>query len=142
MPEDTNDGVNEVKKSIEEIIGAPTFLKQKRKTVEDLQREQFVQIIESIEKLLSRTDKLSEFMDITFYEQPFYQLIDDMFIIMFGENTHQVIAWYLYGQYNEDGSRTQLVDNDEKVIPLETPLDLWNFVKSHMEQQQKRKPKK
>jgi hypothetical protein len=134
MPQDESDdpNINSFKKSIENIIGAKTSLKRRRKTAEDLKKEAFIKLINDIEKTLNRSEVAKQFVDLSNYDEAFYQIIDNMIIFMFGEDGAKVILWYLYGRYNDDGTFAKLLDDKDKVIPLENPGDLWKLVEAQI----------
>jgi hypothetical protein len=123
---------NDIKKSIETLIGAPTSLKKRRKTIDVIKQEKFIEVIESIEKTLARTEILRQFnLDLEDYEESFYQIIDHLFVLLLGEQLAKVVIFYLYDRFDESGKPITLTDEKDNPIPLENPKDLWNYIKSN-----------
>ncbi len=119
-----------IKTSIENIIGSDTHLKRKKKTEDDINRESFEKIIQTMEEVQVRSTLLhAEFkLDFFNYEEKFYEVIDRLFTIHFGREAAEVIFFYIYERMNPDGSINQLLDKDDHPIPLESPNDLWELV--------------
>jgi len=107
-----------VKKSIDDIIGSDTFLKPKRKTEDDLNREKFETVIRTLEEIEARSVILMSDleMDFTTYDEKFYQVIDGLFSIHYNKDAVEVIFFYLYDRFNPDGSMNNLVDKENKQV--------------------------
>jgi len=60
----------------------------------------------------------------------FFNIIDDLIFLEFGNTGLELIDFYLYGKENTDGSENQLIDKDDNVIPLNSAEDLWNLIKT------------
>ena len=69
-----------VKKTIESIIGADTKLKRRRKTEEDIKKEKFERIITALERVETRSVLLEEDfkLGLSTYDDMFYDIIDDI----------------------------------------------------------------
>ena len=119
-----------IKTSIENIIGSDTHLKRKKKTENDINKESFEKIIQTMEEVQVRSTLLHAEFKIDFfnYEEKFYEVIDRLFAIQFGKEASEVILFYIYERMNPDGTVNQLLDKDNHPIPLESPNDLWELV--------------
>ena len=128
-----------IKTSIEAIIGSDTVLKRKRKTEEDLSRESFEKIVQTMEEVQVRSTLLhGEFsLDLLNYDEKFYEIIDRLFVLHFGQAAAEVIFFYIYERMDPDGNTNQLLDQDDNPIPLESPNDLWAVV-NHMKNKGKK----
>jgi hypothetical protein len=120
-----------VKQSIDSIIGSDTFLKQKRKTEDDHQRERFEEIIRLLEEVEVRSLILGSDLklDFTDYDEKFYKIIDGLLNLHFGKEANEVIFFYLYDRMNPDGTVNELRDENDTTVPLNSPSDLWNVIK-------------
>jgi len=129
-----------VKKSIDDIIGSDTHLKPKRKTENDINRDKFEKIILTLEEIEARSViMMSDLgLDLTTYDEKFYQVIDGLFSIHYNKDAVEVIFFYLYDRFNPDGSMNSLVDKENKQVELNSPSDLWEIVKQ-IQSQEKRK---
>ena len=123
-----------IKTSIESIIGSDTVLKRKKKTQNDINKESFEKLIQTIEEVQVRSTLLhAEFkLDLFDYEEKFYEVIDRLFNIHFGREASEIIFFYVYERMNPDGTVNHLADVEGNPIPLESPSDLWalaNYLK-------------
>jgi len=129
-----------IKKSIDDIIGSDTYLKPKRKTEEDIQREKFEKVILTLEEIETRAIILGNDLglDLSTYDEKFYQVIDGLLGLHFGKEANEVIFFYLYERLNPDGSMNSLIDKNDNRVELNSPSDLWEIVKQ-IQSQTKRK---
>lgn len=139
---ENNEHAEGIKQSVEDIIGANTFLRRKKKTEDDNQRERFEKIIRTLEEIEVRGVIMGNDLkiDFTTYDEKFYDVIDTLILMQFGKEASEVIFFYLYERVNPDGTINQLVDTNNNYVVLNSPTDLWELVK--VIQNQVGKPKK
>ena len=132
-----------IKKSIDEIIGVDTFLKRKKKTEDDQNRERFIKIIQTLEEIEVRGMILGNDLTLDFssYDDKFYSVIDNLFFLHFGKEACELIFFYIYERLNPDGTANDVEDLEGNVIPLSSPEDLWELVKLTQEKVGKAKKK-
>ena len=127
-----NEGhANGIKKSIENIIGGNTNIKNKRPSEESIQKDKFEKIILAMETIEVKTALLnSEFrIDLTEYNEIFYIAIDNLMELCFNKKITDIISFYLYERINPDGSINPIQDSKGNEIILENPSDLWYLIK-------------
>ena len=119
-----------VQQSIESIIGADTILKRRKKTEDDINRDTFEKIILTLEQANIRSSIIGgDFkLDFTSYDETFYEIIDNLILMQFGKEASEVIFFYVYERINPDGTVNELADQDNNVVALNTPTDLWMLV--------------
>ena len=119
-----------IKQSIEDIIGSDTVLKRKKKTEEDIQRESFEKIILLMDEIQTRGVLLHAELGLDYsnYDEKFYEIIDRLFAMHFGREAAEVIFFYIYERQNPDGSVNELIDQNNEIILLQSPTDLWYLV--------------
>tara|TARA_Y100000385_G_scaffold280835_1_gene332623 strand:+ start:1547 stop:1774 length:228 start_codon:yes stop_codon:yes gene_type:complete len=44
------------------------------------------------------------------YEESFYQIVDSVILLAWGQEVYEVIYWYLYDRKTPDGEETYLID--------------------------------
>jgi len=132
-----------IKQSIEDIIGTDTTLRRKRKTEEDLNRESFEKIMLTMDEIQVRSALLhSELgLDYSNYDEKFYEIIDRMFTLNFGKEAAEIIFFYVYERINPDGTTNELLDQNNEIIPINSPSDLW-FLVNHIKNKTKKVVKK
>lgn len=108
-------------------------IKRKGRNDRAMKKELFVSIITNLDLILVRQENLfSEFrLDWTSYNEPFFNVVDDLLFLEFGEHGCELIEFYLYDKFNQDGSVNDLIDKDGNVVPLDSPEDLWNLIQQH-----------
>jgi hypothetical protein len=130
-----------IKKSIDDIIGSNTFLKRKKKSDDDIQREKFEKVITMMEEVEVRGMILESDLKLDFssYDDKFYTIIENLFELHFGREACELIYFYLYDRINPDGSENELVDDDGNYVSLSSPNDLWFVIKMTQERSNKKK---
>ena len=119
-----------VKQTLETMIGTDLSLKRKKKSEHDLNRELFEKIIIALERANIRTALVgTEFdIDLSKYDETFYEVIDNLMIMHFGKQASEVIFFYVYERMNPDGSINELRDLNDIPIVLNSPTDLWDLI--------------
>jgi hypothetical protein len=119
-----------VQQSIESIIGANTVLKRRKKTEDDINRDTFEKIILTLEQANVRSSIIGgDFkLDFTSYDETFYEIIDNLILMQFGKEASEIIFFYVYERINPDGTVNELADQDNNVVALNNPTDLWMLV--------------
>ena len=119
--------IDDAKKSIDLILGSDTTLTRRKKTQQDVTRELFNQIIISLEQANTRSFLLSsDFnLDLTKYDDVFYEAIDNLIKLHFGKEASELIFFYLYDRIDPEGNIQVLVGPQGNEILLQNPDDLW-----------------
>jgi hypothetical protein len=119
-----------VKQTLETMIGTDLSLKRKKKSEHDLNRELFEKIIIALERANIRTALVgTEFeIDLSKYDETFYEVIDNLMIMQFGKQASEVIFFYVYERMNPDGTINELRDLNDIPIILNSPTDLWDLI--------------
>lgn len=142
--ENKDEHVNGIKKSVDDILGTDTFLKRKKKSEDDMNRERFEKIIQTLEEVEVRAMILGNDLklDFTEYDEKFYFVIDSLFHMHFGKEGAEVIFFYLYDRINPDGTPNGLMNDDGDVIELTSPNDLWHLLKAIQNKEKSGKARK
>jgi hypothetical protein len=133
--------IDDTKKSIDLILGSDTTLTRRKKTQADATRELFNKIIINLEQANTRSFLLSgDFqLDLTKYDEVFYEAIDDLIILHFGKEASELIFFYIYDRIDPEGNIQALVDNKGNEILLQNPDDLWMLLQVIKENDKKKK---
>lgn len=135
---ENNEHVNGLKESIDHIIGVGTVLKPKKTNKQDKNKEEFEQMILTLESLNTKSNLLSmEFgIDLSSHEELFYNIIDNLIKQSYGEECASLISFYIYDRINEDGSINDLIEEQtQQTLKLESPSDLWFLIQAFKEKQ-------
>ena len=128
--DDKDKHVQGIKKSLETIIGTDLTLKRKRKNEDDINRDLFEKIINALDKAYVRSVLVEKDLDIdlTSYDETFYEAIDNLFLLHFGKEASELIYFYLYERIDPDGTVNELEDVNGNPLILNSPMDLWNVI--------------
>ena len=124
--------VEGIKQSLENILNADFKIKRKKRTELDIQRDLFFKIVLSLEKLNMRSNVLNVDLDInlTKYDEVFYDTIDDLLLLHFGKNIAEIVFFYVYDRIDQEGNITYLNDSNDNPVILDNVNDLWNLIKN------------
>lgn len=128
LPED----VEGIKQSLQDILNVDFKVKRKKKTELDIQKDLFFKIIISLEKLNMRSNVLTVDLDIdlTKYDETFYDVLDNLLILHFGKNIAEIIFFYVYDRIDQEGNIASLRDSKGNSIVLENVHDLWHLIQN------------
>lgn len=121
-----------VKIAIDKIIGESTNIKKRKKSEQEQKRILFKKIIDSIIEVEQKNTMLHEMfsIDLSNFNSIFFDIIDDLLKFNFTKDQIKIINFYLYDRYGADGSILDLKDDNDNIVNLDTPEDLWFFLKS------------
>ena len=124
--------VEGIKQSLENILNADFKIKRKKRTELDIQRDLFFKIVLSLEKLNMRSNVLNIDLDIdlTKYDEVFYNTIDDLLLLHFGKTIAEIIFFYVYDRIDQEGNITYLNDSNGNPVVLDNVNDLWHLIKN------------
>lgn len=129
---------NEIKINLEEefskLFNSPVKIKVKKQSIELKKKNVFISLINIYEKALEKSDKLqSEFdIDLFNYEEPYFEVIDKLFLLMCGLDLYDIISYYFYERYDIEGNINPIIEISESGVEteiyLKTPEDLYNYL--------------
>jgi len=115
-------------------FGKNVNIKSKKKK-ELSEKEVFIEIISLLDECFERSADLEQHnLNITSYEEPFYIMIENLLFIKYGEWKTDIILWWVYNRYDEEGNVVAIKLNDhdnetEEDVVVETTEQLWEFLK-------------
>ena len=104
------------------------------------EKEVFIETVTLLEHGLQRSDILyKDFnIDIYSYEEYFIKIIENLFLLKYGEVATEIMIWYLYDRVDETGKVYPLIYEEEEKPPIEikikNPTDLWKFIDKLLKQ--------
>tara|TARA_A100001015_G_scaffold306909_1_gene401932 strand:- start:295 stop:609 length:315 start_codon:yes stop_codon:yes gene_type:complete len=99
-----------------------------------MNKKLFIQIVNSLKKIEDRRDFMQEEigMDMTAYEDNFFQVIEDLMKMTFNKQQLALIQMYLYQLVPDkgwDGTITVEKNDKEKIVAFKTPEQVWDVIK-------------
>jgi len=127
------DPLSNLKQSLDQLLQADTSIKRKNKKIYDQKKELFINLINQFEQSITRSYLMEKDfkVDLSKYEENFYQVIDSLILLAFGKQIYEILSFYFYDRYNPDGTKNSIIiqETDEE-IELDNVEDLWNIVVS------------
>jgi hypothetical protein len=115
-------------------FGKNVNIKSKQKGLSE--KDIFINVIDILDECWTRSSVLGEefSMDMSSYDEPFYLMIENLLYIKYGEWKTDVVLWWVYNRFNEKEELMPIKLNDhvektEEEILVETPEQLWEFLK-------------
>ena len=60
---------------------------------------------------------------------PLWAVIEDFLTMLYGNSASAIIMWYILDRKGPDGKVVPLQTNEGKKVVLNTPKDLWDYIK-------------
>ena len=127
----SNDPLSSLKQSLDQLLQADTSIKRKNKKSYDQKRDLFINIINQFEAAITKSYLLEKDhkIDMSKYEENFYQIIDSLILLSFGKDVYELLSFYFYERYNPDGSENGLIieETDEEIF-VKDAMELWDLI--------------
>lgn len=108
-----------LKKALEDLLQANISLELKKNSKSEEKKVLFLTFLNHVENALVKSQLLHEDfkIDMGKYEETFYEIVDSVILLAWGQEVYEIIYWYLYDRKTPDGEETYLIDNrtEEKV---------------------------
>ena len=123
-------GFDDIKKAVDQLLKINSTVKRKKKAYIDKQKDLFISIMNALQAAQIRTALTQTELKLDFgtYDEMFLQIIDSLILLHFGKQGYELISFYLYEKMNPDGSINELHDDENNIVPSETPQDIWNIL--------------
>jgi hypothetical protein len=113
------------------LLQADTSIKRKNKKSFDQKRDLFINIVNQIEFITTQSYLLEKDfrIDLSKYEENFYQIIDSFILLSFGKEIYELLSFYFYERYNPDGSKNSLIiEETGEEMYVENAAELWDLI--------------
>jgi len=127
----SKDPLNSLKQSLDQLLQADTSIKRKNKKSYDQKRDLFINVINQFEAAITKSYLLEKDfkIDMSKYEENFYQIIDSLILLSFGKEVYELLSFYFYERYNPDGSENGLIiEETGEEIFIKDALELWGLI--------------
>jgi len=103
-----------------------------------MDRKIFIDVIKRLREIEDRRDFMVEEigMDVTAYEDKFFDVIENLFKLCFNKQQLQLIQLYLYTLAPDkqwDGTITIEYNKKEQIVSFREPKDVWNVINKFKE---------
>lgn len=120
----------DLKQGFDKMLGVNTIIKRKQKNIQNQKKEAFISIINKYDEALTRSVMLqsSYKIDLTDYEDPYYNIIDELILLSWGPDIYSLIEFYFYKRIGEDGIENFIEDEEGNEIYIRTPIELYILI--------------
>ena len=127
----TSETGKSLKQSLDQLLQTDTSIKRKNKKSYDQKRDLFLNIINQFEAAITKSYLLEKDfkIDMSKYEENFYQIIDSLILLSFGKDIYEILQFYFYERFNPDGSENGLIiEETGEEIFLQNASELWDMI--------------
>ena len=120
-----------LKQSLDQLLQADTSVKRKKLKEFEQKRDLFINVINQFEAAITKSYLLEKDykIDMSKYEEGFYQIIDSLILLSFGKDIYELLSFYFYERYNPDGSENGLIiDETDEEIFVKDATELWDLI--------------
>jgi hypothetical protein len=124
--------MEETFKKLSELIGEGGKIKESEKSIIKKKEKFFLKIVSllcEIEAYQKVTKSVG--IDLTMYEDLYFQIIEDLLEKQYGELEKNIIIWWVFESLKENGEVYPLVSEDGVRHIINTPLQLYKFLKRY-----------
>ena len=125
------DPLHLLKQSLDQLLQADTSIKRKNKKAFDQKRDLFIHLINQFEYAISKSYLFEKdfAIDLSKYEENFYQVIDSLILLSFGKEIYELLSFYFYERWNPDGTQNGIIieETDEEIM-IENAEELWAII--------------
>ena len=125
------DPLHLLKQSLDQLLQADTSIKRKNKKAFDQKQDLFIHLINQFEYAISKSYLLEKdfAIDLSKYEENFYQVIDSLVLLSFGKEIYELLSFYFYERWNPDGTQNGIIieETDEEIM-IENAEELWAII--------------
>ena len=121
---------NQLYKPLKDIVGTNVDITESQSSKTKKEQNSFCEIVKSWDETWQRGNRIfsDAGVDLGGYDVAYYKMIEGLFLLLYGEKS-EVVFWWVYERYSEDGKVAVLITEDGKEHILNTPLQLYRFIK-------------
>ena len=127
----SEDPLNNLKRSLDQLLQADTSIKRKHNKRYIQKRDLFINLINHFESCINKSHLLEKDfnIDLSKYEENFFQVIDSLILLSFGKQIYNLISFYFYEKHNPDGTENSLIiEETGEELYIRDVEDLWNLI--------------
>tara|TARA_B100001094_G_scaffold274093_1_gene280844 strand:- start:842 stop:1243 length:402 start_codon:yes stop_codon:yes gene_type:complete len=121
-----------IRKILLELGGENIQVKESKKSSEKKRKKKFIELVNSLKKINNRAVELNyEFgVNLLFYEDEYFQVIENLINDLYGESVSKVIFWWVYDVDDpKKGDFKIMDDKNGEEYQVKTPSQLYNVTK-------------
>ena len=121
---------NKLLKYLKDIAGTNVNITESQSSKSKKEQIRFCEMVKMWDETWQRNNKLysDTGIDLSDYDASYYNIIENAFLLLYGGKA-ELVFWWVYERYSEDGEIAVLVDEKDEEHILKTPLQLYKFIK-------------
>ena len=121
-------------KKLTDLIGKGINIQENKKSTKLKEKNFFFDIITELCQMEAKSQIISSSgINVMEYEEGYLKVINALLKKHFGEAKTQIIMWWVFESINPEGEVSALVDENKKEHILNTPEELYKFLKRYDE---------
>jgi len=124
-------GNENIWKQLQEIVGAEIKISESPKSIEQREKELFIELLDTIEIAWKQEHELYENygVDLQGFSQYLYHAIETLIMLKYGAYRAEIFWWYVLERFDAEGNLLGLEDEDGKVYYFKNHKQFYNFFK-------------
>lgn len=121
------EGKKEIINLFDKILGSKVSIKD---NIDKTEETLFVHFVNKLDETHIDEEKLYESsgIEIGRYTNPLWDVIENILKLLYGEESANLIQWYILDRFNPDGTIVPIEDENGKQYKFNTPEDLWGYI--------------
>lgn len=124
----TQEDYKNIQDAVDFTLNVKSIVRRRKKNQIDKKREMFVQMVLKLEEMavksmLAYTDLQ---IDLSKYEERFYEVIDAMMFFAFGSEATELVSFYIWDRIGPEGEINPITFDNSNFIYLKSPYELWD----------------
>ena len=123
-------------KKLTDLIGKGINIQENKKSTKLKEKQFFIDLLAELCQMEAKSQILSSTgINTMEYEEGYLKIINVLLEKYFGEAKTQIIMWWVFESINPEGEVSALVDENKKEHIINTPDELYKFLKKYDEKQ-------
>ena len=119
-------------KKLTDLIGKGINIQENKKSEKLKEKQFFFDIISELCQMEAKSQIMSSSgINVMEYEEGYLKVINALLKKHFGEAKTQIIMWWVFESINPEGEVSALVDENKKEHIINTPQELYKFLKKY-----------
>ena len=119
-------------KKLTDLIGKGINIQENKKSTKLKEKNFFFDIITELCQMEAKSQIISTSrINVMEYEEGYLKIINALLEKYFGEAKTQIIMWWVFESINPEGEVSALVDENKKEHIINTPQELYKFLKKY-----------
>jgi hypothetical protein len=118
--------------TITDLAGKNVEIKESEKSIKKKEEKHFIELITNFCTIETHSRTVfNSGIDITVYDNMYIQVITMLLDKIYNPLQRNIILWWVFESLSPDGEVYPLIDENKKKYIINTPLQLYKFIKQY-----------